>query len=161
MAWSLLTHTIAGGTVNSVTTSAIDTTGATLIVIGMARDDSLQPTGLSDSKNNSWTHIRTIVQGATRSSLFYCIPTSVGAGHTFTDDRISNFASLAVACFSGEAGEYPFLVDQTAANNVSSTTLVTGSITPTKDNELVITHLGVSGAAYPMSIDSGLLNLMK
>lgn len=155
MAWSFISGTTGSGTANSITTSSIDTTGASLIVVGMSRDDSTQPTGLSDNKNNQWTHIITVVQGATRSSLFYTKATNVGAGHTFTNDRISNFCTLYVGAFSGEAGEYPFLVDKTAANNISSTTLSTGSITPTYNNELIVTHLGISGAGTPISIDSG------
>lgn len=154
MAWSLVANTIAGGTSGSVTTSAIDTTGAGLIVIGLAYDDSpSRVVILTDSKGNEWRHIRSVTQGATRSALFYTIPKSVGSGHTFSNINTNNFSSIAVQAFSGIAES--ITVDQISSNNVSSTTLAPGSITPTIDNELVISHLAISGAGTPISIDGG------
>lgn len=154
MAWSLVASTMAGGTSGSVTTSAIDTTGAGLIVIGLAYDDSpSRVVILTDSKGNEWRHIRSVTQGATRSALFYTIPKSVGSGHTFSNINTNNFSSIAVQAFSGIAES--ITVDQISSNNVSSTTLAPGSITPTIDNELVISHLAISGAGTPISIDGG------
>lgn len=152
MAWALVANTIAGGTSGSVTTGAIDTTGATLIVVGLAYDDSpSRVVILTDSKGNEWRHIRSVTQGATRSALFYTIPKSVGSGHTFSNINTNNFSSIAVQAFSGEPDS--IVVDQISSNNISSTTLAPGSITPTKDNALVVTHLAISGAGTPISID--------
>jgi hypothetical protein len=153
MAFALVANTIAGGTSGSVTTSAIDTTGATLIVIGLAYDDSpSRVVVLTDNKGNEWKHIKSITQGATRSALFYTIPKSVGSGHTFSNINTNNFSSIAVQAFSGNPNY--IVVDQVSSNNISSTTLAPGSITPTKDNELIVTSLAISGAGTPISINA-------
>lgn len=153
MAWSLVANTAAGGTDSSVTTSAIDTTGATLLVLSMAKDANNNPVVLSDSKGNTWNMISYANQGACRNVLYYSRPTSVGSGHTFSNTGGFNYSSLAVAAFSGNA---PYLIlDRVSSNNITSTTIQPGSITPSQDNELVICSLGFSGAGTPISIDGG------
>ena len=54
MAYSLVSNTAASGTDSSVTTTAINTTGASLLVLGIAVDGAATPT-ISDSKGNTWT----------------------------------------------------------------------------------------------------------
>lgn len=154
MAYSLVTHTIAGdgGTTSSVTTSAIDTTGAKLLVVGIMRDFNTNPTVLSDSKSNTWTYIRgASLDGSIKVELYYCINPTVGSSHTFSNTGSFNFSSLAVSAFSGNA---PYtILDVNSGSTNASTTIAPGSITPTQDNCLVITILGINSTGTPISIN--------
>lgn len=153
MAWALVANTIKGGTDSSVTTDAIDTTGASLIVVSIARDTNSNQLNFSDSKSNTWNLFAYAVQGSTSSLLYWTRATSVGSGHTFSNTGAFNFSTLAVAAFSGNA---PFIItDQKSSAGASSTTILPGSITPTQDNELVVTSLAFSGAGTPVSINGG------
>lgn len=152
MAIALVSSAGAAGTDSSVTTSAIDTTGATLLVVGIAKDSG-GTISLSDSKGNSWTALTATTQGSTRCILYYAANPTVGGSHTFSNTGAFNYSSICVAAFSGVATTTPF--DQENGAGASSTTLATGSVTPTEDNELVITHLAFSGSGLPTSIDGG------
>ena len=84
MANPLIAHAIVGSsTGNNATTSAIDTTGATLLVALIVTD-----TGggtMSDSKGNTWTALTAHSGGTTvTGQLFYVSNPTVGSGHTFT-----------------------------------------------------------------------------
>lgn len=154
MAWALVANTVKGdaGTSSSCVTDAIDTTGATLIVLSIARDENASQINLTDSKSNTWNLLGYISQGATRNMLFYSIPTSVGSGHTFSNTGTTNFSSIAVAAFSGNA---PFIItDVLSKAAASATTVAPGSITPTQDSELIVCSCAFSGTgSTPISID--------
>jgi hypothetical protein len=152
MAWTFITNTAAGGTASSVTTSSIDTTGATLLVVGINRDASTNAFNLSDNKGNSFIFLNQVDQGVARCALFYSIPTSVGSGHTFTNTGTNNFSSLFVLAFSGDRDQK--IIDAVVKSNASSTTVSPGSITPTLNDSLLVTGLSISGAGTPISIDS-------
>lgn len=154
MAWALVASEVGGGTNSSVTTAAIDTTGATLIVVSLSRDVNTNATNFSDSKGNTWRLLNYYDQGAVRNMMYYCVPTSVGSGHTFSNSGSFNYSTLAVAAFSGNA---PFLIeDRLSASGNSATTVLPGSITPSQDNTLVVTTCAFSGTgSTPLSINGG------
>ena len=124
----------------AVTTSAINTTGATLLVL-VVQEYSGNPctrTTPSDSKSNSWTcagGFRSPDTGAS-AVLWYSIPTSVGTGHTFTD--FGDYLSFTVAAFSGTAAS-AVLDTLIGAGEDTGSTLQTGALLPSGNNELVIT----------------------
>lgn len=134
-----MAHTVAASAAgNGFTTSAIDTTGADLIVISIGYYNGTNTATVSDSKGNTWTALTqrvTANNGAHR--LFYCASPIVGTGHTFTLAGASTFGSMEVAAFSGAAVS-PF-VSEGGTTGASGTSLNTGSITPTENNSLVIT----------------------
>ena len=157
MAIALVSNTGKGSTGGgSVTTDAIDTTGATLLVIVLGYFDST-PT-ISDSKGNTWTAL-TNSDGPLSSNcqIFYVANPTVGSGHTFTNGTASSFSSILVSSWSGVATTTPF--DQQNQNTGTAvTTVTTGSITPGENNELVIAGLclrdiGVTGDT--VTIDGG------
>ena len=78
----------------------------------------------------------------------------MGTGHTFSNTGASNFCSIFVASFSGAATTSPF-DQQNGATATGVSTISTGSVTPTNNNELVITQLGFNSAGLPTSIDNG------
>lgn len=140
MAWTKLTEVSAGSSDGStVTTGAIDTTGATFL-IAVVSGFGTAPT-LSDSKSNSWTALTERGLGSAAEKLFYVVSGTVGSGHTFTANN--NFPSVAVIAFSGSHAS-PFDAETGAGG--SSSTLQPGSITPAEDNELLVTGLSWNNA---------------
>lgn len=149
--FTLLVDTVAGGDSSGVTTGSIDTTGCDFLVAAVGEYAGSSGTSMTDSKGNTW-NIITSNNGTTRTHICYCVPTSVGSGHTFSWAGSSVFASIVVAGFSG-AHASPF--DQSNGSTGSSATLATGSVTPSEDDELLITSsTSVDSAGVP-TINSG------
>ena len=152
--WAVIGSGVIAGSTDgdAVTTGTYDTSGATLIVIIESSFNSqFTPT---DSKGNTWTKaVGSTSFTGEQSSIWYCVPTSAGAGHTFSVSSANSFAALAVYAFTGGSGG---VLDKTsgAFNNGSATTVQPGSITPTTANQLII-----SGVSYTVgstaSVDSG------
>jgi hypothetical protein len=157
MGYSLLVHTAIGSTdTNGVTTAAVDTTGADLIVATIAYFNGGTGNVFSDSKGNSWSQLtdRTAGDGARIRTFYSQSPATVGTGHTFTFSGTGNFPSLAIAAFRGSLAS-PFDVENgTTASSVTS--LATGNIVPSQDNELIIAALASNLATDTATIDSGM-----
>lgn len=136
MAFTYITSTSLG-VVSSRTSSAIDTTGADLIVIACSHFDSPVPS-FTDSNSNTYTLAKTQLNTTSGVSIFYCYAPTVGASHTFTVDASSQFRSFYVFAFSGAASSP---LDQTNGTVGSANTASTGSVTPTEDGELVFAGL--------------------
>lgn len=131
---------------NGGSTSAIDTTGANLIVLTVPYYPLLGGTPtVSDSKGNSWTALTLQAnQGAVR--LYYCVSPIVGSGHTFTATGTDIYATIDVLAFSG-ASASPY--DQESGSAFDSP----GSITPPQDGCLLVTASSNNGGTT--SVDSG------
>jgi hypothetical protein len=81
--FQLVAHTGASLNTSPVTTPAIDTTGATLIIIAAA--DDVAPSVPTDSAGNTWTPLTLWDQGTTMLvRLFYCVNPTTSTSHTFT-----------------------------------------------------------------------------
>src|SRR5258708_2538625 len=104
---SLVAHTVFTGNANGGTSSAIETTGATLLVIHWAAQNSRASVLLSDSKANKWLGAteNSVFPAATPFEDFACIgvPLNVGTGHTFTITGSSQFISFEVMAFNNIA----------------------------------------------------------
>ena len=139
-----IAHTVAQATSSgaSVTTSAIDTTGADLIVVAVARYIGAT---VSDNKGNTYT-AATGYGSDPVLTFYYCQAPTVGTGHTFSVGSVaSGYAALAVAAFSG-SGASP--LDQ--QNGASGETA--GSITPSASGELIISAYGGHNTAGPSAV---------
>jgi hypothetical protein len=143
---ALVASTSAGSTNggNSVTTGAINTAGANLIVVSV----SGAPSTLSDSKGNTWTALTTYGGVIT---LYYCVNPTVGTGHTFTEGGATTFAAISVMAFSGVSPSSP--LDQQNGNGTVTTSIQPGSVSPSQNNELIVTGLLMGPGTA--SIDSG------
>lgn len=153
MSYSLLVHAsqTSTGASTGATTSAIDTTGADLLVACLSSNDGIAT--LSDSKSNTWTPLTMTIGGAPPGvRLYYCRGGTVGTGHTFSSAGVSQYSSVAVAAFSG-AHATPF--DAENGSNGSGGTQATGSVTPSEAGELIIAGLAFNSAGSPLSIDAG------
>lgn len=154
---ALVAHTKVTPAGNSGGTSpAIITTGANLIVLGVAYANSHTVT-ISDSKGNTYTALNTATTTAQVGLLYYCLNPIVGSGHTFTIGTSSSQQSMCIAAFSGVKTASAF--DQQNANTslVAGTTVQPGSVTPSVANSLVVT---MHSAAFidlggGVSVDSG------
>src|SRR3990167_7216256 len=145
MAYALIASTAKTG---SVTTDAIDTTGANLIVIGLAGDITDAPT---DSKGNTWSVLGQGDAGADGTIVltYYSFNPTVGSGHTFTWGE--DYGVIMVSAWSGAAST-PF-DQENDAGTISGTSLAPGSVTPTQDNELLVTCLvaGKSNSSHAVN----------
>lgn len=158
MAFSLIANTSAGSSGgSSVTTSGIDTTGANLIVLETSNYHTIGTSiTVSDSKGNTWSALNTYGPTNTESKLYYCLNPTVGSAHTFTitSNGGSTYPSIAVSAWSGAHASSSF--DQQNGNNVAaSSTLQVGSVTPTENDELIITGCAFY-AGGTLSIDNGM-----
>lgn len=150
MSVSLVAHTIAQA-VGTQTSSAIDTTSATFLVLSV----SCNVEGVvSDSKSNTWTQL-TVQSGAnTFNRIYYVATPIVGSGHTFTVTGALQFCTMCVAAFKAVKLASPFDQQNGAGGNLSQS-LATGSVTPTTPNQLLIASCAVGGGAVPPTIDTG------
>lgn len=136
----------------NVTTGAIDTTGANLIILTVSISPSSAFT-ISDNKTNTWTALTASSSSTVKCQLYYAENATVGSGHTFTCDSGSGaFPQIAVAAFSGAATSSVF--DQQNGATAASAPISTGSVTPSADNELLITGLSWAGGGVVMAINS-------
>lgn len=141
LAPSLVAHTTIPGAVNGGTSAAIDTTGATILIIGASFQNGVTPT-ISDIKGNAWTGLTAQSSSSPAFRLYYVANPTVGSGHTFTFSGTSIFSAAMIAAFSGVKATSPF----DAENGVQTSfvgTLAIGSVTPANANSLM-----VAGATY-------------
>ena len=152
---ALVNHVAVGCVAADATSAAIDTTGATLLVIAQAGLNAGTPTP-TDSKGNTWTALTEYAGGNLSVRLYYCANPTVGTGHTFTALwGGGSYASIAVAAFSGTLNAAPDASG--GAGSASGTTQQPGLLTPSVDNCLVVTgFMYVSGTVPgPATISAG------
>lgn len=140
---------------NIVTTVAVDFTGADLIVLFVAHFDGATMT-ISDNQGNSYTPLTHADGSSLRGRLYYKRSPTVSGAMTFTAQDLggASFPSINVLGFSGSVAS-PF-DQESGVGSAFTTTQATGSITPTEDNELVVTGAGFGFEASPMlSVDGG------
>lgn len=124
---------------DSVTTVAVDTTGATVIVLHLADYNAVTISAISDSYGNSYTPGPSVNGPVGRSTLFYCSNPIVGATHTFTATKVTgaSFPSIQVV-----AHDTTSVFDQSVTHASSSgTSNQVGSITPPEDYCLFVTGI--------------------
>ena len=149
---SVSVQSAAGG---AITTAAIDTTGADLIVPAVVDYADGGTTNLTDSKSNTW-NARTAYTEASgaRVRLYDCVqPCTVGTGHTFTGTPATtpSHPGLAVIAFSGSLN--PTFDQINGATVASATSRTTGSVTPSQDHEVLVSALAFDHTTA--TIDSG------
>jgi hypothetical protein len=121
------------------TSAAVDTTGATLLVVVAVWGTSNAPT-ISDNRGNTWTpRTKSTDTNTVSVQVFDCVnPTSVGPGHTFTADGGTHviYPWVGVYAFSGtDSGAY----ENAAGHNGTGTFNQPGSLTPAENGAILIT----------------------
>lgn len=151
---ALIASATATGVVTGGTSSAVNTTGANLIVISAAHFPNGHAQTVSDSKGNTWTALTDYsIHIGISVRLYYCYNPTVGSGHTFTISGTNSYGSLNVAAFSNVATSP--LDQSNGATNSSASSLSTGSITPSQANSIVIAGFGADNGGTSISINSG------
>lgn len=133
--------------VASATTSALDTTGATLLV-AVCRYSGSPASPITDSKGNTWTALSGANSYAGLSGrMMYCVsPASVGSGHTWTIP--AGIYEMAVAAFSGTGA---FDSATNATTGVPGTSGTGGPLDPTIDDTLLVGGIHIYNAAADLS----------
>jgi hypothetical protein len=142
MAWNLLGS--AKGTspgTFAATTSAINTTGASLIVLAVANLGSDPANTVSDSQGNSWTAL-TRRSNTGSVQLFYVISPSTNASHTFTAGAQSFGLVIMVAAVSGTLAF--------DAENGSASGGNPGAVTNTVAGQLLIAACQNASGGFPV-----------
>lgn len=157
MAYALAANAAAGSTDgNAATTSGIDTTGANLLVVAVTYYVLGGTVSVSDSKGNTWT--QAAEDGGNNATghatLFYSKNPSVGSGHTFTVTSTGGFPGICAAAFSGADTAAPF-DQQSAFGSGGASSIQPGSVTPSEDNELLVTAVSKAAAGVTASVDGG------
>jgi len=157
MAISKIIHILGTGGANSATTSGVDTTGATLLVVAVSIYTGGSATTVSDSKSNTWTKL-TSYSATTNSriTIYYSVNPTVGSAHTFTADGTSNYPGILMTAFDGVVDASPFDLENGFGRTTSGSTVQTGSITPSEDNELIITALANDTTVATATADEGM-----
>lgn len=143
---------------DDITSDAIDTTGANLLVF--VANKALTSVTISDSKGNTWTPrtAKTLTGGSTeQTQIHYCAPTSVGSGHTFTvtSDTSGSYSSVTVLAFSG-AHATPYDTESAGATDVGGTTIQPGSLTPSADGAVIVASAVQNGTmTNSFTVDGG------
>lgn len=143
-AYGVVANTIAGGTsgdTSNVTTSAIDTTGANLLIACVAYISGTA--SVTDSKSNTWSAL-TAINSSVDVRAFYVSAPTVGSGHTVTGSAAVGFPSVSLVALSGAKVSTPFDVENGAG--AGGTSVATGNVTPSENNEIVLTCLSTGGS---------------
>ena len=169
---SLVASTKASDTATGVvTTPAIDTTGATLLVLVTEQRGSPGGAGVvTEPYGNSWVTL-SFVSNECGMRMYYSYthggaPLSVGAGHTFTfspQGGGSWYSVVDVYAFSGTmtSGD-PFDAQNagTTSEGAPYNQIRPGSVTPTNDNSLIVTGFAHGDISGTPSIDSSFTGLL-
>lgn len=145
---------VSANSFTTATTSAVDTTGCTLLIAVISCFSTGGAAVFSDSKSNTWTKLTLRDSGNTTNLIAYAQNPTVGSGHTFSGTSGTFFGSICVSGFSGTATTSVF-DQQNGATTAGATTLATGSVTPSANNELIIASAGSASVGQPYTIGSG------
>src|SRR5258708_28367515 len=127
-----------GSSGTGATTNAIDTTGATLLILFVANykyaSGGINPI-ISDSKSNTWIGLTQNLQDIQcYIQLFYVENPTVGPGHTFTYTLTGAFGGLCVQAFNGTLLVGVNAGIESYGQNDSGTSVQPGTVTPLEDN---------------------------
>lgn len=152
MTIAIVTSAKAGG-LNGATTSPVDTTGASLLVIAVAYNTGTIT--VSDSGGNNWTALTAQSNGSMNVRLYYVANPTVGTGHTFTVSGAGLAPGFVASAWSGVATSSPFDQQVGSAPGTFAVSAAGADITPTQDNEVIISCVAQSGAVTGYSASSG------
>jgi len=134
MAITLVASTTATPGANGGTTTGIDTTGATLIIVGTSI--YLNTPVITDNLGNTYVALTNHPQSVFAHRFYYALAPAVGPGHTVTAFAGNFYPTLFVYAFAG-VGSYHS--ESGAGGSGFGGGLPTGPVTPSADGALVVT----------------------
>jgi len=138
---------------DTITTPAINTTGASLIVVVGSTNSGTST--ISDNKGDTWHVLNTYTGGGDDIQLFYAYAPSTSSTQTFTitGTGSAQYPSLVVSAWSGTLTTAAVFDAQNGSSTTSGvTSFNTGSIAPTSTGELLIGGLGMGPCTSPTDI---------
>ncbi len=143
---TILYSATIGGSAGGFGFAGIDTRGANLIVIGASWYTLASPAPtLTDSEGNTWTPLTLRSSGSISDSiLYYCFNPVVGAAVSFGFAGGSTYGSGGILVASGIASS-PF-DGENGATALATSTISSGSVTPTQAGSLMISFIGYNAA---------------
>ncbi len=141
------------------TTTAIDTSTADILIFGGASYGPGSGETLSDFLSNMWSGLtqQTDTFNIT-GRQYYAKNAIVGGSETFTFTGTGIYPSCCVMALSGSDLSDPF--DQENGATTNGTSLATGSVTPSTDNQILIAFLAFDTAGT-ISVDGGFTGLIQ
>lgn len=161
MTIALVGSAVAGG-LDGATTASISTTGATLLAVLVANHnaDNTAAVTVTDSLSNTW--VRGVEQVSTHANKpaacwYYAANPTVGAAHTFTVASTGTAPTILASAWSGVAGSAPLDVQAggSAATGVTSAPCGATGVTPSANNALVLSGVGIDGNVSAFSAAGG------
>lgn len=157
MAISLIASIAQAQNASNPSTSAIDTTGANLLIAIVHYRAASGGGTIADSKGNSWTGLTPRENSTNAGIRIYYATNSptVGSGHTLT--LTGDFATIELLAFSGAHATAPFDVENGAAADSSGASIQPGSVAPSEDGSVIVVGLteGNDPGGGGPSINSG------
>ncbi len=142
---SRIASTVAGGgSDDSVTTLPINTTGATLLVVGLHVNQSTSTLSITDSLDNIWHPLKAYGNSNAGgfAQIWYAYNATTSAAQTFSVNAASNnWPALTVSAWSGTATGSDVFDAENGNTTTTSNTINTGSVTPAVNGELLISLL--------------------
>jgi len=132
------------------TSGAIDTTGAKSIIIA-AGNRGVNAFTVSDNKGNTYIALTDYNNGWGSAQIFYCLTPTVGTGHTFTLSGTNSQVAGIIYAFS----ETLTFHSVNGASVSFSTSLSTGSVTPSANGALIVTCSGGSTVVTTDTVTPG------
>ena len=148
-AFTLVAHTGGGLGPSGGTSSAINTTGASLLIAAVTAGGAAS---VSDSKGNTWAGLN-LYSSSSSVQIFYAKNPTVGAGHTITVS--GSYSGACFAAFSGADLSAPFDGQQSGDTSGASHP---GTITPAEAGALIISVSSGGGAGGPSTADLTMLD---
>lgn len=158
----LVAHTAklsTDGGATPITTNPIATNAGSvnLIIVGFTYYGASTIT-IADNQSNTYTALTRFGLGSAQASclISYCFNPVTSASHTFSMSAAAGgtFPALWVAAFSGALAS-PFDVQNGGGSSGTITSFQPGSITPSGNNELIITMFSTGETSAAPTIDSG------
>jgi hypothetical protein len=148
----------------TATTGGLNTGSADFCVAGVLEFVADPATGtMSDSAGNTWHHLTTVNNSTINNTeiVFWYTYNGVSAFITNTSDTFSfvgtSYPTMIVSCYSGVATATDPFDKENGLITSGTTNYQTGSVTPTVNNELLVSlsgdFSGTNGNSY--TIDSG------
>ncbi len=135
------------------TTDAVDASTATFVVLAICYDSGATGVSVTDTSGKTWV-ARTEWDGTGAHTpwvrIYDCVSTFT-ASHTFSVACTAGFASIAAIGFTGNAASP---ADQQSGAFTTGGAALPGSVTPSEDNELLITAIGGSTGGVTYAVGS-------
>lgn len=154
MAYALVAQ-VTGNGIAGFTSSAINTTGANLLVVSASFGVD-PPLTISDSKGNTYVELtKTTSGGGAIGCIYYCANPIVGSGHTFTVGGGTSAVAAILTAWSGASAAPYDQQSQTIFAPGTTAPFGATSVTPSEDGCLIIAGQAVENSGFGATFTPG------